>query len=481
MKTPNISSIITLSPTLSHQVRGGLTAFYRAYTKPPLLKTESARGDPLTDQTFNIHSWPRAIVHIDGDAFFTSCEEALRPELRGKPIITGAERGIVACASYAAKARGVKRGVPLALARSLCPGLIILPSDYETYSLFSRRMFNIMRRFTPQVEEYSIDEAFADLTGMRRALRASYEDIARMMKAAIEKELGIGVSVGLSLTKVLAKVASKHQKPDGLTFIPGRSIADYLQGLPVEKIWGIGHATTNYLAKLGITTALEFARLPERVLLTRFTKPAREIWQELRGEMAYPVVTQEKSSYASISKMKTFSPPTSDEQYLFAHLMRNLESACIKARRYQLAARRILAVLRTQDFQTQSQEVKLSRPSAYPHELAEVLRSTFAGLYRENILYRATGVVLMELTPDTTVQYSLFEDPIQTDRIRELYEAVDEISARYGKHSLHLGSSHPLEILGKCRRGAPTIREETCPSGNTKRQRLGIPLLHIKV
>ena len=131
--------------------------------------------DPLM---LNLRSWPQAILHIDGDAFFTSCEEAIHPELKGKPLITGGERGIVACASYAAKALGVKRGVPLHEAKKICPGLIVLPSDYETYSLFSRRMYNIVRRFTPQVEEYSIDEAFADLTGLRRALRSSYETIA---------------------------------------------------------------------------------------------------------------------------------------------------------------------------------------------------------------------------------------------------------------------------------------------------------------
>jgi DNA polymerase-4/DNA polymerase V len=242
----------------------------------------------VSDILFSLHSWPQAILHIDGDAFFTSCEEAIHPELRGKPIIAGGERGIVACASYAAKAMGVKRGVPLHEARKKCPGLIILPSDYETYSLFSRRMFNVMRRFTPQVEEYSIDEAFADITGMRRALRASYETIALNMKAEIAKELGITVSVGLSLTKVLAKVASKHQKPDGFTPIPGRMIAKYLEYLPVEKIWGIGHATTNYLNKMGVRTALEFARLPEDTVRKRFTKPGMESWRELRGESVYP-------------------------------------------------------------------------------------------------------------------------------------------------------------------------------------------------
>lgn len=282
----------------------------------------------MSDTLFSLYSWPQAIVHIDGDAFFTSCEEAIHPELRGKPIITGGERGIVACASYTAKKIGIKRGVPLHEAKKMCPTLIVLPSDYETYSLFSRSMFSIMRRFTDQVEEYSIDEAFADITGMRRALRSSYEAIAANMKKEIDNELGLTVTVGLSLTKVLAKIASKHQKPNGMTIIPGRAIAYYLKDLPVEKIWGIGPATTSYLNKMGIKTALEFARMPEGTVKKRFTKPGVEIWRELRGESVYSVTTEEKSVYASISKMKTFAPPTSNPEYLFAHLLRNLESAC---------------------------------------------------------------------------------------------------------------------------------------------------------
>jgi len=233
----------------------------------------------MDDILFSLHSWPRAIVHIDGDAFFTSCEEVIHPELKGKPLITGGERGIVACASYPAKQMGVARGVPLYQAKIICPNLIILPSDYETYSLFSRRMFNIMRHFTPDVEEYSIDEAFCDITGMRRALRSSYIGIAEQMKRTIERELGLGVSVGISLTKVLAKVGSKYQKPSGLTVIAGRSIARYLENLPVGKVWGIGPATTNYLAKLGVKTALDFARMPESVVRKRLTKPGIEIWQ----------------------------------------------------------------------------------------------------------------------------------------------------------------------------------------------------------
>ena len=435
----------------------------------------------MSDILFSLHSWPQAIVHIDGDAFFTSCEEAIHPELKGKPLITGGERGIVACASYPAKKMGIKRGVPLHEAKKICPGLIILPSDYETYSLFSRRMFAVMRRFTDQVEEYSIDEAFADITGMRRALHSSYETIAANMKKAVEKDLGLTVTVGLSLTKVLAKVASKHQKPNGITIIPGRAIAFYLQDLPVEKIWGIGPATTNYLNKMGIKTALEFARLPEATVRKKFTKPGVEIWRELRGESVYPVTTEEKSVYASISKMKTFAPPTKDPEYLFAHLLRNLESACIKARRYKLAPKKIVPILKKQSFESAACEIKLSRPTSQPLELSDLLHDAFQSLFRENELYRATGIILLDLAPDAHTQYLLFEDPVVVEKIRHLYAAVDEISSRYGKHTLHLGGSHALETSGQGKRGVPTVREEMRLFGETKRRHLGLSLLHIKV
>ena len=435
----------------------------------------------MSEQLFSLHSWPRAIAHIDGDAFFTSCEEAIHPELKGKALITGGERGIVACASYPAKRLGIKRGVPLHEARKICPNLIILPSDYETYSLFLRRMFNIMRRFTPDVEEYSIDEAFADITGMRRALHSSYEEIALQMKKKIERALGITVSVGLSITKVLAKVASKHLKPAGMTVIKGRDIAQYLRDLPVEKVWGIGPATTNYLAKLGIRTALAFAQLPKKTVLNKFTKPTVEIWQELRGVSVYPVTMEEKSSYASISKTKTFAPPTSNAEYLFAHLMRNMESACIKARRYFLAPNKIVVFLKKNDFDTVGSEAKLSRPCAFPLEFSGIIHDLFDSCYCPKDIYRSTGVVLLNLEPDTNIQYTLFDNPLQAEKIRELYNAADELGQKYGKHTLHLGSSHPIDKLGKGRRVSPTSREQTQLKGETRRRHLGLPLLHIKL
>src|SRR5512142_2375026 len=168
----------------------------------------------MDNQFIRLSSWPRAILRLD--AFFASCEQAIHPELRGRPVITGKERGIVAAASYEAKARGVSRGVRLSEVKKICPDAVILPSDYETYSLFSVRMFEILRRFSPDVEEYSIDEAFVALTGLRRSFHGPYGMIAEKMRQTIKQELGITVSAGVSLSKVLAKIGSKHRKPDGL-------------------------------------------------------------------------------------------------------------------------------------------------------------------------------------------------------------------------------------------------------------------------
>ena len=433
----------------------------------------------MNDFHFTIPSMLVAIVHIDADAFFASCEEVTHPELKGKPIVTGAERGIIACASYPAKALGIKRGISLTDAKKLCRDIIILPSDYEMYSLFSRRLFSIMRRFTPDVEEYSVDEAFCNLTGMRRCPSKSYEDIALRIKAAVKKELGITVSVGLSLTKVLAKVVSNREKPDGFTQIQGQDIAHYLEDTPIGKIWGIGPATSAYLNKHGVKTALDFARWPEEVVKTRLTKPGREIWQELRGISVLSVSPEAKTTYDSITKSRTFAPPSSDADYVYVHLLRNLESACIKARRYRLATIKIVAYLRTKDFSEAAAEMKLDRPSNYPLEMADLLHELFLGIFKRDQLYRATEVVLLNLCSDAHVQYSLFEDPLQAVKVHDAYAAMDQLNGRYGKHVVHLGASHLIEVRGRGRRGEPTTRERTLLPGEGKRKHLGLPMIHL--
>jgi DNA polymerase IV len=435
------------------------------------------------NQPLTINSWPKAIIHLDADAFFASCEQAIHPELRGKPVITGKERGIVAAASYEAKARGVKRGMRLFEVKQVCPETVILPSDYETYSLFSLRMFEILKRFSPDVEEYSIDEAFVDLTGLRRSYHGPYGLIAKKMQDAVETELDITVSVGLSISKVLAKIGSKHNKPHGLTVIAGRDIHLYLRDLPLEKVWGIGANTTAFLNKFGITTALEFARKDEGFIKKYLSKPYQEIWHELNGRSVYPVTTESKSSYQSISKAKTFTPPSNEETFIFAQLSKNLENACIKARRYKLAATRLILFLRTQEFRNTGIEMKLTRPSAYPSDLFGPLREGFDRVYRPNSFYRQTGVVLSGLVSEAGVQYTLFDDPARIEKMAKIYHAVDELSEKFGKYTVHHASSLPTKIQSQHEgeRGDVPKRVNDLFKGENKRQRLGLPLLHIKV
>jgi DNA polymerase-4/DNA polymerase V len=437
----------------------------------------------MTDQFISLSSWPQAIMHIDADAFFASCEQAIHPELKGRPVICGKERGIVAAASYEAKARGVQRGVRLSDVKKMCPDAVILPSDYETYSLFSVRMFELLRRFSPDVEEYSIDEAFVDLTGLRRSFHGSYEVIAAKMRKAIETELGITVSAGVSLSKVLAKIGSKHNKPNGLTMIPGRDIHLYLEDLPVEKVWGIGANTAAFLRKHGIITALQFAGKEEEFIKKHLSKPYQEIWHELNGRSVYPVTTETKNSYQSISKARTFTPPSMDEGFVFAQLSRNLENACIKARRYGLAAARIIVFLRKQDFTSEGVELKLSRPTAYPVEMFGLLRRGFEQAFQPRTLYRQTGVVLAGLVAESGVQRSLFDDTAKLEKMARVYSVVDELSAKYGKHAIQHAASLPtkLQAQHEGERGDVPVRRADLFKGETRRQRLGLPLLHIKV
>lgn len=435
-------------------------------------------GGPLT-----ISSWPRAIVHIDGDAFFASCEQALHPEYRGLPVITGKERGIVAAASYEAKARGVSRGVPLWEVKKLCPDAIILPSDYETYSLFSKRMFAIMRRFTSQVEEYSIDEGFADLTGLQRPFHCSYSAIALKMKTAIESELGITVSVGLSLSKVLCKIASKFKKPSGFTPIAGRDIHKFLRITPVEKLWGIGPRTAAYCQKLGIKTALDLATKTEDYIKKYFTKPHFEMWQELNGHSVYEVTTEEKDDYLSISKTKTFTPASNDFDFVFAQLTKNLENACIKARRHHLVAQNLVIYLREQDFTDHGLELILSRASHFPQDMIGLMRQIFEKIFSSRKLYRSTGIILANLIPEKGLQPSLFEPTIKIQKLTQLYEAVDKMSERFGKHSLYSAASLIAQKTAqhiKDRGDIPT-RKLNRIKGESNRKHLTIPMLMNKV
>lgn len=322
--------------------------------------------------------------------------------------------------SYEAKARGVTRAMRLFEVKKICPDAIMLPSDYETYSLLSKRFFTIVRRYTPDVEEYGIDECFADLTGLRRALRMNYIAIARRIKQDLDTELGFTFSVGLAPNKVIAKIASKWKKPSGLTAIMARDIHIYIKELPVEKVWCIGPQTTAYLQKQGIKTALDFARRGEEWVKSHLTKPHYEIWQELNGRSVIPLETKEKTTYATIQKVKTFTPATSDKAFVFAQLSKNIENATMKARRYHLAAKSVAIFIKTQDVRSAGIEICFSRPTALPNEIIRAITPAFDKLFSPKLAYRQTGVVLLDLEDDSTVQLDLFRSALAVEKMRRL-------------------------------------------------------------
>ena len=226
--------------------------------------------------------------------------------------------------------------------------------------------------------------------------------------------------MGLAPTKVVAKIASKWKKPSGLTVISGRELHRFLAELLVEKVWGIGRQTTALLAKHGVRTALEFARRPEDWVTKRFTKPVVAIWQELNGNPILPVETQPKDTYASIQKVKTFTPASADRALVYAQLAKNIENACIKARRYKLAAQRAVIFLRTQTFQDFGREVELSRPTCFPADILRAAEPAFDAVFVPDTLYRATGVILHHFSEAYYGQLDLFGEVVRMQRLSNL-------------------------------------------------------------
>lgn len=424
----------------------------------------------------NQYEFPQAIVHVDGDAFFASCEQSLHPEFKGKPVVVGQDRGIAASMSYEAKRKGVTRAMPIHKIREICPDVIILPSDYETYGLFSKRMFSIMRRYSSQIEESGIDEGFVDITGMQGALHMDYASIAASIKHDIQRELGITVSLGLAPTKVLSKVAARYGKPDGLTIVPTSEIEKFLKKLSVGFVWGIGPNTAQYMNKLGIQTAYEFISKTPEYIEQYFTKPHQEIYRELRGQTVYGVVPEQKNSYASISKTRTFTPATNDRDMVYAQLIKNVENACIKARRYHLATRKVSIFLKQNDFSIRALEVCVSRATAFPQDLIPAIKPLFDQLYEKRTKYRATGVVLADLQEDMAVQASLFENPLILTNMKKVYGAVDLLAKKFGKHTVHTVASLKAQRLAQHSgdRGVSALRKSLKLKGEWGRKRLNI-------
>ncbi len=390
-------------------------------------------------------NFPRAILHVDGDGFFAGCEVAKDPSLKGKPVVVGRERGLALAMTYEAKTKGVRRGMSLTEVRALCPDAIFLDMDHESYALFSERMNNILSRYTPDIERYSVDESFADITGMRLPLKMSYEEIGNDLKNTLKRELGMTFSIGIAPTKVLAKLASNFKKPDGLTMIPGKEIRRFLTPLPIEKVWGIGRQTSAYMRKLGITSVLSFAEKTEGWVTDNFSKPHHDLWCELRGQQTLALHSGAREPYKSLMRTRTFTPLRGNKNFLLAELSRHVEVVCARAREHGLSGRTVSFFLKTQGFQYQGMSMGLSRSTNIPCEIIGLINERFKDLFEPHALYRAAGVTLSELCEGSATQLDLFDVTLSIERFERVYEEVDLLNTRFGKPLVHLaGSTHLL-------------------------------------
>ncbi len=383
----------------------------------------------------------KVIFHIDGDAFFVGVEVAKDPTLKGLPVVTGEERGIVSALSYEAKALGIVRGMPIFKVKRDYPQVRILPGDYKSYVEYSEMVFDIVRRYAYGIEEYSIDECFADFTGLDRTLKKSYQDIAREIKKEIQDELGLSMSIGLAPSKVLAKVASNWVKPNGLTEITQATIPDFLAKTPIGKVWGIGPKTSLFLVSRGVLTAKDFSMKELSWVIQNLSKPYEVIWSELNGESVLEVDTEAKTVYSSVQKTHTFHPPTNDKTFLWSQLSKHIEDACKKARHYELVPKKISIFLKTQDFRFITRTATLPVPSNSPEISLALAVELFDEMHTNGVMYRTTGVTLSDLVQNFVSQGDLFGGTLKAERLDSIYKQIDSLENKFGKRMVHLGST----------------------------------------
>lgn len=243
-------------------------------------------------------------------------------------------------------------------------------------------------------------------------------------------------------------------------------------------MWGIGPQTASLLGKHGVRTALDLARREGRWVTHILAKPGVEIWRELRGELVHELDTEGRRAYRSIQKTKTFTPPSEDRAFIYSQLSKNVENACIKARRWGLVTSRVFFFLKTREFRYHGLEVALPHPTALPHLVLSAVSEHFPRVFRRGVRYRATGIALLALQNASTMQLDLFGDVAREETLRSLFARVDALSRKYGKHAVFLGSSlSAMRGAHRGERGQEPERTHLLFRGETKRRRLGLPLI----
>ncbi|MDH3647352.1 MAG: DNA polymerase IV [Gammaproteobacteria bacterium] len=376
----------------------------------------------------------RLIAHVDMDAFYASVEQRDNPQYRGKPVIVGGTgaRGVVAAANYEVRRFGVRSAMPMRDALRRCPDAICVRPRMSVYRDVSHRIFDVFREFSPLVEGLSLDEAFIDLTKLSKSRSAN--ELGMHLKQRIGKETSLTASVGIGPNKLVAKIASDLEKPDGLCIVSRRHVNEILDPLPVRTISGIGPQTGKRLAQLGIHTIEELRlALPDQ-LQPIFGRYAFRIQQRASGIDERPVVAH--SVRKSISSEETFNQDTADRDALIVQLTILAESVATSLRRKELVAGVVSVKIRTAEFVTRTRQRALAPPGNDSGVVRRVARDLLDQWLAENpgTKLRLLGVGVADLHPAR--QLGLFQ---KAPEATELDQAMDHIRSRYGDSSIRRG------------------------------------------
>ncbi|MFS1302467.1 DNA polymerase IV [Streptosporangium longisporum] len=375
------------------------------------------------------------ILHVDMDAFYAGVELRTRPELRGRPVIVGlsAGRGVVLSATYEAREFGVHSAMPMTRARRLCPQAVILPPSREKYAEVSRQVMEIFQSFTPEVEPIASDEAFLDVAGARKRLGRPAE-IAAMIREQVAREQGVTCSVGVARNKFVAKLASRHAKPDGLFVVPADKVVDFLHPLPVAALWGVGERTERSLARLGIATVGDLAAVPVDTLRRELGQAAGTHLAELAwGRDDRPVTPHTPDK--SIGAEETFATDIDDPVRIRRELLRLSERVAARLRGAGAVGRTISVKLRRADFTTLSRSRSLHDPTDVAKIVYDVACDLYTASGLENVPLRLVGVRVENLGPaeGATRQLGLGE---RETGWREAEQAMDRATRRFGRDAV---------------------------------------------
>jgi len=387
----------------------------------------------------------RLVFLVDMNAFFISCEMARNPELKGKPAaVAGDPRkrsGIILAANYEARKYKVKTTMLLHEAQKLCPGLITVPPDHEYYEKMSRQVMDILARYTPVIQQNSIDEAWMDLTGCEKLFGAPMEIAANIMKT-ISEELDLWCSIGISENKFLAKMGSELKKPRGITELYVKDIKEKLWPLPVREMYGVGRQTEQKLLEYAIYKIGDIAKSNVEFLKGNFGKYGEELYRLSNGIDNSPVTPNPIYDSKSISRSTTLPFDTNDSAYIRNILMGLAEEVGYEARRYGFKGKTISISIKYQDFTSATRQKTVS-PTYLTKDIYETAVRLIEYNKSRNKLIRLLGVGLSNFDEDGSEQLSIFElleGKNKAQKEETLEKAIDKIRERYGSKKILRGS-----------------------------------------